>query len=156
MCDNPSLNGFGEDVPIPEPTGKLSMLFTEDPRCNYMCGSKGEKDIGATELIDVSKYDYQLGQPKSEDDSDDTEEDKQKSISYLSVNSIEEGIDWYKTHFPKIPDELYPIMSRWNWGDLSTLTKKDIKNDVKRLKKGKKPKQMCLEIKTGKFKVDFD
>ena len=47
-------------------------------------------------------------------------------------------------------------MARWNWGDLSTLTKKDVKNDNKRIKKGKKPKQMGLEVKRGTYKIDFN
>ena len=72
----------------------------------------------------------------------------------MSVNSVEEGEDWYKQNFPRIPEELYGMMSRWSFGDLSSVTKKSVKNDKKRVKKGKKPKQ-GVEIKTGKFVVEF-
>jgi len=160
MCDNPSINGFGEDFTCPEPTDKITMLYTDDPKANFICGSKGyEEDIKVQQpydkdLVDISKYDYMIDDEPTENT--DTTEDKRKTISYMSVNSIEEGIEWYKTQYPKIPDDLYPIMARWNWGDLGTLTKKDVKNDIKRLKKGQKPKNMCLEVKTGTFKVDFD
>ena len=74
----------------------------------------------------------------------------------MNVKNVEEGADWYKKEFPKLPDDLCDIMARWNWGDLSTLTKKDVKNDNKRIKKGKKPKQMGLEVKRGTYKIDFN
>ena len=160
MCDNPSMNGFCEDEPEPEvKESVISMLYTDDPKANFLCGTKGfnkdiqikEDEVVKKEITDVSKYDYMIG-----DIGEDTTEDKRKTISFMSVNSIEEGIEWYKTQYPQIPDDLYPIMARWNWGDLGTLTKKDIKNDNKRIKKGQKPKNMCLEKKVGKFKIDFD
>ena len=54
---------------------------------------------------------------------------KQKKLSYMNVKNVEEGADWYKTEFPKLPDDLCDIMARWNWGELETLTKKKLKND---------------------------
>ena len=166
MSDNPSMNGFCEDEPEPEvKESVISMLYTDDPKANFLCGTKGfDKDIAISEsevvkkeITDISKYDYIIGDSKPEDDTlIAPEEDKRKTISFMSVNSIEEGIEWYRTQYPQIPDDLYPIMARWNWGDLGTLTKKDIKNDTKRINKGKKPKSMCLEKKVGKFKIDFD
>tara|TARA_R100000541_G_scaffold11969_3_gene20230 strand:- start:1642 stop:2091 length:450 start_codon:yes stop_codon:yes gene_type:complete len=148
MCDNCE--------PEPEPDNKLRMLYTNDSKANFVCGVgkvKEESEVEKVEITDISKYDYAIGTNPIEDS--DTTEDKRKLISYLTVNSIEEGIEWYRTQFPQIPEDLYPIMARWNWGDLSTITKKDIKNDTKRINKGKKPKSMCLERKVGKFVVDF-
>ena len=62
----------------------------------------------------------------------------------------------YRQNFPQIPDDLYPIMARWNFGDLSLVTGKDVKNDKKRIARGKKAK-MCkgLEVKTGPIVVKF-
>lgn len=160
MCDNPSMNGFCEYEPEIEQETKLRMLYTDEPKANYICGIDkviDEYEVEKVEITDISKYDYQIGDPKPEDDTlIAPEQDKRKTISFMSVNSIEDGIEWYKTQYPAIPDDLYPIMARWNWGDLSTLTKKDIKNDTKRIKKGQKPKNMCLEKKVGKFVVDFN
>jgi DNA repair ATPase RecN len=85
---------------------------------------------------------------------------KQKKLSYLQVNSVEEGAEWYKKEFPKLPDELCDIMGRWNWGELSTLTKKQLKNDKKKITKGKankKQKQLYnLGVKQGNFVLDFN
>ena len=47
------------------------------------------------------------------------------------MKTIEEGIEWYRTFDPKIPEEILPIMARWNWGNLATLTKKQIKMKMK-------------------------
>ena len=47
-------------------------------------------------------------------------------------------------------------MARWNFGDLSQITKKDIKNDKKRVSRGKKPKVIQgLQIKKGPIVVKF-
>jgi hypothetical protein len=152
----------------PEPEeiiSKISMLNTTDPKANFICGSKGElTDLGLDpnniaptriEYVDLRRVDYMID--KDVDiDQDKDKEDKQKTLSYMNVNSVEEGIEWYKENYPKIPEDLFPIMARWNWGDIGEMTKKEIKNDVKRLKKGKRTKQMGLEHKTGKFVVDFN
>ena len=85
---------------------------------------------------------------------------KQKKLSYMNVKNVEEGADWYKTEFPKLPDDLCDIMARWNWGELETLTKKKLKNDKKKIKAGKankKTKQLYnLEAKQGNFVLRFD
>jgi len=85
---------------------------------------------------------------------------KQKQLSYLQVKSIEEGSDWYKQQFPKLPDDLCDIMARWNWGDLSELTKKKLKNDKKKIKAGKPNKKIKelynLDVKKGDFVLRFD
>ena len=85
---------------------------------------------------------------------------KQKKLSYMNVKNVEEGADWYKKEFPKLPDDLCDIMARWNWGELDTLTKKKLKNDKKKIKSGKankKTKQLYnLEAKQGNFVLRFD
>lgn len=156
-----------EDEPQPELNDNYSMLYTDDPKANFICGTKGfgkdmkidEKCVVKKEFTDISKYDYSIEvdlRKNKDGEIEYKEEDKRNTISFMSVNSIEEGIEWYRQNYPNMPDELYPLMARWNWGDLGTLTKKDIKNDNKRIKKGKKPKQMGLEIKTGTYKIDFN
>ncbi len=133
------------------------MLNTTDPKANYLCGSKGiENDIECKNkepiIVDYTSFDrvdYMLKIEKDES------EDKQKTLSYMSVNSIDEGIEWYRNNYPKIPEDLYPLMARWNWGDIGSMTKKEIKNDFKRVNKGKKPKQMILEKETPNFVIDF-
>ena len=109
-------------------------------------------------MVGDERIDYAIKQVDGLDKEDDlpVELDKRDNLSYMNVNNIEEGVEWYKRNFPKVPDDLYPIMARWNWGDLSTLTKKDVKNDKKRVAKGKKPKNCGFKMEKGNFVVKFD
>jgi len=155
---------LGEDTEI-QATESCNMMITDDPRCNYMCGSKGERnDIGFDEIISSQYVDYNIVvKGKTSDEVDKASEefsencfDKRNSMSFMSVNTVEEGEMWYRENFPQIPDDLYPIMARWNFGDLRDVTGKDVKNDKKRIERGKKPK-MCggLEVKKGPIVVKF-
>lgn len=142
-----------------EDTGKCLAMMTTDPMCDYICGSKGAvEDLQRIQdnckLISTEQVDYNIC--KAQKDHTETILDKRDSLSYMSVRSVEEGIDWYRNNFPKVPEELLEPMARWNFGNLSQITKKDVKNDNKRIKQGKKPKVMkCLEVKTGNFVVEF-
>ena len=135
-------------------------IIADDPKCSYICGSSGtEEDLKKirqkVELISSQKIDYAVVTEAQKEHEEDVI-DKRNSLSFMSVNNVDDGIEWYRQNFPKIPEELYPIMARWNFGDLSQVTKKDVKNDKKRVKQGKKPK-VCqgLEVKKGPFVVEF-
>ena len=56
-----------------------------------------------------------------------------------------------------IPDELLILMSRWSFGDFSTITKKQIKNEHKKaVKKGKKKTDInSIKIKRGPCILTF-
>lgn len=154
-----------EKLEIPKKLPEYMML-TEDNKANFMCGFVKE-EVGNSNLISSNKeyislenVDYMLDvktdEPEPEFDNseiiatENTTEDKQKTLSYLSVKSVEEGIEWYKKEFPKIPDELLPMMSRWNFGNLNEETKKSIKNKNKKLNKKKKNKKQNQE----NFKIE--
>jgi GTPase involved in cell partitioning and DNA repair len=120
------------------------MLFTDNDKTNYICGFSPEPKIIAetTEIIDINKVDYMIDAEREEAKEDyvtNEMKDKQKTLSYLSVKSVEEGIEWYRKEFPKLPEELLPLMSRWNWGDLNEQTKKSVKNKRKKNNKKEKP-----------------
>lgn len=141
-------------------TEKRSLLVTDDEKCNYICGSSGsEEDIKRLRenwrMISTEGMDYAIV-TKAQQEYEKQVIDKRNTMSFMSVHTVEEGIEWYRTNFPKIPEELYPIMSRWNFGDLNQITKKDVKNDKKRVKQGKKPK-VCqtLQVKKGPVVVEF-
>jgi len=143
-----------------KPTGKcLAMMTTDDPNCNYVCGSRGATDdLQRIQknccLISTDAVDYNIVKAQTEHTAEVV--DKRDSMSFMSVNSVEEGIEWYRKNFPKVPDELLEPMARWNFGDLRDITGKDIKNDKKRIARGKKPKVMKgLEVKKGNFVVEF-
>lgn len=165
---------------------KRHMMLTSDNKLNFICGyepePKGNSGLISEnkEYISLDKVDYMLETDKSnismeiidEPEPEITKEeipiydikketeDKQKTLSYLSVKSVEEGIEWYKKEYPKIPDELYPLMSRWNFGDLNQITKKDLRNNKKKeLKKKRKLNrqiQQGLKIENKPVLITFD
>lgn len=147
---------------IQEATESSSVFLTDDPNLNYVCGSKGDDEDFKRlkeniEYIptDDSKLDYSIV-PEEEVDKDDVNIDKRKTLSFMKVSSVEEGVEWYRTNFPKVPEELLEPMARWNFGDLAQVTKKDIKNDKKRVLRGKKPKVIQgLQVKKGPIVVKF-
>lgn len=147
-----------------EPTTGKAIILTEDDKLNYSFGSRGsEVDLDYPEHILRDKIDYNfVTQEEAEkeinsDTKDLLEEkvDKRNSLSYMSVNSVDEGVEWYRQNFPKVPEDLLPLMARWSFGDLSEVTKKSVKNDAKRVKQGKKPKIKGLQVKKGPVVVTF-
>lgn len=151
---------------------KRHMILTDDMRCNYMCGEEPEPENNYDKLISknkkvigIDKVDYMLNTETEEPEPEFTEkdmvsksntEDKQKQLSYLSVKSVEEGINWYKQEFPMIPDELLPLMSRWNFGNLNEETKKSVKNNKKKQLKKKNKVQSGLTIVNKPILITFD
>ena len=49
-------------------------------------------------------------------------------MSYLSVGTLEEGEEWYRQHYPQMPDELLPMLARYSFGDLGTWTNKELED----------------------------
>jgi len=148
------------------------MILTDDYKCNFMCGLEPEPignagliSGGKKEIISLDKVDYMINTDADEPEpefnnvdiiaKENPTEDKQKTLSYLSVKSVEEGIEWYKKEFPKLPDELIPLMSRWNFGNLNEETKKSVRNNNKKLKK-KEQKQSGLKIVNKPILISFD
>ena len=114
--------------------------------------------------IDLSKFSRTKDKPDGfvdenyaeyyNDNSNNAKADPTKTLSFMNVKSVDEGIEWYREHNPKIPEDLLPIMARWNWGDLSTVTKKQVKNERK---KKKKKEGQRLQIRRDKtFVVEFN
>ena len=157
-----------------ENENKRHMILTDEDKCNYMCGVEPDT-IGNSGLISdnkkvisLEKVDYMLNTDINKDEPEpefnnadlisnpNNTEDKQKTLSYLSVKSVDEGILWYKKEFPKIPDELLPMMSRWNFGNLSEETKKSVKNNKKKEMKKKQKFQHGLKIVHKPILISFD
>ena len=59
-------------------------------------------------------------------------------ISFLNIKTEEEGLLWYRKHYPKIPDDLLPIIARYHWG--AKINNKTLKKEKKRNKKKEVPK----------------
>ena len=146
-----------------EATENKAFFVTTDEKLNYCFGSAGvDKDIEYKERVGTNNIDYNIVKQEEAviDLREDTQPimddrvDKRNSLSYMSVNSVAEGEEWYRQNFPKVPDDLYSLMARWSFGDLSEVTKKSVKNKKKKdLKKNKKPEG--LQVEKGNFVVTF-
>ena len=131
------------------PSGNKSIFNPIDEKLNYICGINEEK-----EYADLSKMDYYVSAETLNNNRTDGKTPHKDGVpySFLQVKNELDGIEWYRVHYPKIPEELLPIIARYNWGE--PITKKSVKNEKKKLKK-KVQKYNKLDVKTGSFIVDF-
>eukprot|EP01052_Picozoa_sp_SAG31_P031858 SAG31_NODE_3425_length_4290_cov_171.943927_5_plen_141_part_00 len=140
--------------------------MTDDPRLNYTVVPKPEPEEEIDGVIlcpnehmaGIDKYDMYV--PLTEEDRKYHSEPLPLSFLQIKEGDVESGIQWYKSHYPKIPDELIELMARYNFGDLKYATQKSIKNNMKKFKKknkgNKPPLAKGLTIKKGPVIVDFD
>ena len=120
-----------------------------DDKLSYMFG---KKPITEVETSNIECYDYQIPAEQI----NKTAKVKHKEglpISFIQIDNIEDGILWYKKHYPKVPDELLPIIARYHWGE--PFTKKGIKNEKKKLRK-KKNQDKLFKVQKGEFKITWD
>ena len=112
------------------------------------------------EYIDPKAIDYDVVNT----DKENTKLKEDMPVSFLAIDEgdIESGKEWYKQYDPKLPNELCELMARHNWGDLKYMTKKNAKNQRKKLaKKGKDlGEEMGLTIrrvdKNNPIELSFD
>ncbi|MAV35160.1 MAG: hypothetical protein CMJ59_06845 [Planctomycetaceae bacterium] len=110
-------------------------------------------------MTPIDKYDFYI--PLTEEDKENTKHTEPLPASFLQIKEgdVQAGIDWYKKHYPKVPDELVEIMARYNFGDLKYATRKSIRNDAKKFKKKHKKPQLLTQgftVKSGPHIVTFD
>ena len=142
----------------------MSYLQTDDLRLNYTFVKEptdeepidGVKLCPNVHMASIDQYDMYL--PLQ--DKDRAIHNEPLPISFLQIKEgdIEAGIQWYKHHYPKIPDDLIEIMARYNFGDLKYATRKSIKNNAKKYKKkhGSSPSlAKGLLVKKGPVVVHF-
>jgi len=159
--------------------GEIVGINTTDYFANYIVGNKDKLEkinFGEIEQVPLDCVDYSIAPKeeydilksmtkkiptneelvKAEENHTIAVEDKSRKLSFLNCVNIEEGTEWYKKEFPEVPDELCEIMARWNWGDLSTLTKKQVKNEKKKkIRKEIKNSNKC-KVERGNFTIKFD
>ena len=71
------------------------------------------------------------------------------------TNNLGSTIDYAQNKYPNLPSEYWSIMSKYYFKE--PFTKKALRNDLKKLKKKGKNKQLeGFKIIHGKFKVEFD
>lgn len=136
----------------------LKQILADDDRLNY-CFMKLE-DIEnpnsvykEPEWLDKELIDYDIVVKKGQEDTDELigTLDKTLPSSYFTIKTVEEGVDWYLKKNPDLPESVAEIMARYTWGDKQEKTTPE--NVSKKKKKKKKPDG--LEVKKGKFLIDF-
>ena len=116
-------------------------LLDDDAAHDYE--PKGEADH-STEWVDRDKLDWSL---KFDEDKDR----KGIPISWLAVESVPEGEQWYREH-TRMPECMIHYIARYHWGD-------GLKTAEEKLPaKGRKKKtdEPALSVNHGTFHVQFD
>ena len=128
------------------------LINSNDERFNYAFHQQDDIDTyldNSEFILTMDKYDYGL----VKEPADEYNLAKLTPVSLNQVSSLEEGELWYRMKYPDLPDEYHGIMARYSFGEL--LTKKEVKNTIKKYKKKKKPPPVGLEFKEGSFWMDF-
>jgi hypothetical protein len=151
---------------------KKHAIITDDPRLNYMVVPKPddatvrEKETEGCGLAPnaamtpLDKYDYYVPLPESETEKGIHKTPLPTSFLQIKEGDVDAGIEWYRRHYPKVPDELVEIMARYNFGDLKYATRKSIRNNAKKFKKKNNNKAPTIAkgliVKNQKTIVSFD
>mgnify|MGYP003628339602 FL=1 len=123
-----------------------------DPRMDIQIMSKEKIDNfhNLPELLHSDCLDYGI-KVKSHDELLDSV----LPISVMNIKTLDDAREFYSNKHPQLPDEYYDIMAKYHFGE--KFTKKQLKNEVKRVKKGKKSKELDgLKIVKNKVLVNFD
>ena len=135
------------------------VLMTDDPKASYMFTRKSALDEPLPELLDLDRVDYSILPPEhlKEVYKDTYLEHKGLPLSFMSVNTVEEGIEWYRDN-TAFPECMLGALSRYQWGDLRTAGSiKRMKRERKRnRKKDIKKKQVRSHIKHEHTILNFD
>ena len=132
-----------------------NVLFnSNDDRFNYLITKNNDMLDKREVIINISEYDYGVVKSKG----NEFELDTITPLSLASLQSLEEAEVWYRQKYPHLPNEYHGIMARYSFGEL--LTKKEIKNTLKKCKKKNQKLPVGLQINSAppgeKIKVVFD
>jgi len=142
-----------EEVPETFTQEDTLQINSNDDRLNYLFIKKEDVDnkiYTPKEYLDKERIDYDVVVKKGEEETEDSLGTLDKTLpgSFFQVKSVEEGTEYYLTKNPDLPEDVAEIMSRYTFGDKQEKPKEEPK------KKTKKSKDK-LEVKHGKFVVDF-
>ena len=120
-----------------------------DPKLNYFIGVN-MKEKKANDMVipfDETMIDYSLSAEQLNKCRTDGKEPHKDPlpISFLNIKTEQQGLLWYRNNYPKIPDDLLPIIARYHWGD--NINKATIKKEKKKKKKKEVPQ--TLQVRTS-------
>ena len=129
-------------------------IQSNDPRFNY--GFHKEDDIKefnkTPEVINLAQYDYSFIR---QDDDDRKFPDLISTTELASFQNLEDMEEFYRQKHPNLPDEYYGVMARYSTGN--PITKKEVKNSVKKVKKNPKKKlPVGMSVAYGDYTLEFD
>ena len=129
------------------------IVASNDSRFNYQFIKHQEhidKFNETPEIIFMNRYDYSV----KRDDGDDLHLPTLCPLSLAGCKgNLEDMEAFYAAKFPRLPAEYHGILARYSSGDI--LTKKDIKNSIKKSKKKNKELPVGFTIARGDNIVDF-
>ena len=135
--------------------GNQAVYHASDPKAGYTLVAPAAEDYNpaSVEWVSGEKVDYNLVAPESFEVKPGGHAGL--PMSYLQIHTVEAGTDWYKAN-SKYPAEVCEMMAKYEWGDLKRTTKKEFRNQKKKVskKKAKGPKGMT--IRRGPVVVPFD
>jgi len=134
--------------------GKQANYWSTDSKASYTLIDKNAEDYNpaSVEWVPGSRVDYNLVAPESFEKKPGGHAGL--PMSYLQINSVEAGTEWYKAN-TKYPDEVCEMMAKYEWGDLKYTTKKEFKNQKKKVER-KKKKPQGMTIRRGPIVLPFD
>ena len=133
------------------------VITSNDPRFNYTF--QPEEDIDKfneiPDIITMNRYDYSFKRDEGEVENNFKKLPTLTPASMLSCSSSLEDMEgWYAAKFPSLPEEYYGIMARYSLGQ--PLTKKQTKNELKKMNKKNKEPPVGMRVATGKFRLKFN
>ena len=139
--------GFNHVFQASSSNGNTYLINPTDDKMSY-CFVKNKEE----EMISTDPLDYNIPAEVLNKKRTDGKEPHKEGLplSYIQITTEEEGVEWYKKHYPKIPDDLLPIIARYNWGE--PITKKGIKNERKKILR--KAQKKGLKVLTKKDNND--
>lgn len=159
FCKSQATNKIGNtdyQQTLMDEKGNIMFENELDPKLNFFIGKSIKEKEADSIRVDLEKFDYVI--PAEVLNKKRIKNDKEPihkegiPISFLQIDNIEDGIIWYKQHYPKIPDDLLPIIARYHWGN--AINKHTMKKEKKALKKQRNKK--LYSIKKGEFKITWD
>ena len=121
----------------------------DDDRASYMFTRKESLGTPLPALVNPACIDWHVMPPKELESIYEGTELGHKGLplSFLRVNSVEEGEEWYRQH-TRHPECLIPLLARYQWGTLRRgVNKKALKNERKKAKR-KKAKAKAKDMYT--------
>jgi len=130
------------------------IIASNDSRFNYQFIKKQEhidKFDETPDIVFMDRYDYSIK-------TDEGDEMNLPSLCPLSLascqNNLEDMEAFYAAKFPRLPSEYHGILARYSSGEL--LTKKDVKNGIKKAEKKKIELPVGFSVAQGDHTIHFD